>query len=212
MKTILCYGDSNTWGHIPLSGERFPVDIRWPGVLRTQLGNDYWVIEEGMNGRTTVMDDPVVDGRNGKRYLMPCLESHKPLDLVVMMLGSNDLKPKFSLTAFDIARGLSTLVDITQKSGTGVDCAAPQLLIISPPHVVPINDDPDLKEEFEGAANKSQQLAKYYTKVAQNTGCHFLDAAEIVTPSPRDGVHLEASEHEKLGKAVAAQVNEIFSY
>lgn len=211
MNTILCYGDSNTWGHEPISGVRFPLDVRWPGVLRKQLGDGYWVIEEGLNGRTTVMDDPVVDGRNGKKYLIPCLNSHKPIDLVALMLGSNDLKPKFSLTAYDIARGIFTLVEMIQKSGTGNNGAAPQILIISPPHVLPVEGDSDLKEEFEGAARKSHMLAKYYSEVAHSTGCRLLDAAEVVSASQRDGIHLEAAEHEKLGKAVAAQVKESFS-
>ncbi len=110
MKKILCYGDSNTWGHIPVTGGRYGDDVRWTGVLQAALGEGYRVIEEGLNGRTTVHDDPI-EGvyKNGKHYLIPCLESHRPLDLVIMMLGTNDLKMRFSLPPSDIARGVEAL-------------------------------------------------------------------------------------------------------
>jgi lysophospholipase L1-like esterase len=99
MKTILCYGDSNTWGYIPGTGERYASHVRWPGVLQNALGNGYVIIEEGLCGRTTVWDDPIEEYRSGKEYLIPCLKSHAPLDLVVLMLGSNDLKMRFAAPA-----------------------------------------------------------------------------------------------------------------
>src|SRR5215467_3304319 len=110
MKTILCYGDSNTWGAIPLTDlniiERYGPDVRWGSVMRTSLGGDYWVVEEGLSGRTTVWADPIEgDYKSGKSYLIPCLESHEPVDLVAMMLGTNDLKQKFGLSPFNIAQG-----------------------------------------------------------------------------------------------------------
>lgn len=210
MKTILCYGDSNTWARKPLADERFGINVRWPGVLRNQLGEGYWVIEEGLNGRTTIWDDPVAEGRSGKVYLVPCLQSHKPIDLVAVMLGSNDLKPKFSLTAYEIARGVKTLVEIIQKSGAAPGGQAPQVLVISPPHVIPLEGEGEWQEQFLGAAKKSQQLARYYAAVAQGTGSHFLDAAQVMTSSERDGIHFEADGHKKLGLAVAEKVKEIF--
>jgi lysophospholipase L1-like esterase len=107
MKTIVCYGDSNTWGQDGLTKTRYPMDVRWTGVLRNELGADYWVIEEGLCGRTTVWDDPIEgEWKNGLRYLMPCLESQAPIDLVVLMLGTNDLKNRYAVSAFDIANGL----------------------------------------------------------------------------------------------------------
>jgi lysophospholipase L1-like esterase len=210
MKTILCYGDSNTWGREPLRDTRFPLDVRWPGVLRRRLGPDYWVIEEGLNGRTTVWDDPVSEGRSGKVYLVPCLTSHKPLDLVVLMLGSNDLKPKFSLTAYEIARGAATLLEIIQKSGAGPEGKPPQVLLISPPHVIQMDAESEWRDQFVGAAEKSRQLARYYAEVARKFGAHFLDAAEAMTSSQRDGIHFEAEGHAKLGAAVAQEVATIF--
>ena len=105
VKKILCYGDSNTWGYNPHTELRYPRAVRWTGVLQRGLGPAYHVIEEGLNGRTTVWDDPIEGYKSGKEYLVPCLETHKPMDLVVIMLGTNDLKHRFSLTAFDIATG-----------------------------------------------------------------------------------------------------------
>ena len=105
MKTILCYGDSNTWGYNPSMGGRYARDERWPGVLRKELGEGYLVIEEGLNGRTTVWDDPIEGYKNGKTYLVPCLETHKPLDLVIILLGTNDLKMRFSVSALIQAAG-----------------------------------------------------------------------------------------------------------
>jgi lysophospholipase L1-like esterase len=210
MITVLCYGDSNTWGREPLKDTRFPLDVRWPGVLRQQLGSGYWVIEEGLNGRTTVWDDPVSEGRSGKAYLVPCLTSHMPLDLVVLLLGSNDLKPKFSLSAYEIARGTATLIEIIRKSGAGPQGNSPQVLLISPPHVIPIEGESEWREQFEGAAEKSRGLAQHYAGVARKFGVHFLDAAGVMESSPRDGIHFEAEGHARLGIAVAAEVKKIF--
>jgi lysophospholipase L1-like esterase len=102
IKTVLCYGDSNTWGSDPETGERFAPEVRWPGVLRQALGEGYWVVEEGLNGRTTVRDDPIEGAhKNGRTYLPACLEFHKPIDLVLIMLGTNDLKARFAASASD---------------------------------------------------------------------------------------------------------------
>lgn len=203
MKTILCYGDSNTWGWNPATMERFDRDERWPGVLRNELGADYLVIEEGQNGRTTVWDDPIEGFKNGAAYLPPCLESHKPLDLVIIMLGSNDLKMRFSLSAYDIAAGVGALVDIVQKSGVGTGGVAPQILVIVPPPLGALSDFADI---FTGGVEKSRQLAVHYQNMAKQYNCALLDAGVIVKSSNIDGVHLEASEHRKLGKAVVVQV------
>ena len=99
MKTILCYGDSNTYGYDPSNGFRYPKNVRWTGVLADLLGPEFTVIEEGCNGRTTVFDDPLEGWKNGLDYLKPCLNSHKPIDLVILMLGSNDLKDIFHASA-----------------------------------------------------------------------------------------------------------------
>lgn len=117
MKSILCYGDSNTYGLMPDSPDRYPRDVRWTGILQKKLGEDYYVIEEGLSGRTTLWDDPIEEHKNGKKYLLPCLDSHKPVDLVILMLGTNDLKTRFSLTPFEkcFFRMVPMLVDIKKS-------------------------------------------------------------------------------------------------
>jgi lysophospholipase L1-like esterase len=205
-KVILCYGDSNTWGYNPANGGRYPRDERWPGVLRQELGEGYLVIEEGLNGRTTVWDDPIEGYKNGRTYLVPCLETHSPIDLVVLLLGTNDLKVRFSVSAFDIANGAGVLVDLIQKSAAGPGGKAPRVLLLAPPPVARLTD---FAEMFEGAGPKSLKFSAHYRRVAQEHGCAFLDTADVVVSSDLDGIHLEASEHRKLGKAVAARAKAI---
>lgn len=135
MKTILCYGDSNTYGLKSDLVSRYPRNVRWTGILQEKLGSEYYVIEEGLGGRTTVWDDPVEDYKNGKKYLLPCLDSHKPLDLVIIMLGTNDLKSRFSVTPFDIGASMENLVKTIIKSDAGVDFQPPKILLVTPvPH------------------------------------------------------------------------------
>ncbi len=206
VKTILCYGDSNTWGYNPATGDRFSRDERWPGVLRQELGDGYQVIEEGLNGRTTVWDDPIEGYKNGKEYLIPCLESHQPVDLVVIMLGTNDLKKRFSLSAYDIADGAGVLVDVVQRSSAGLDEGAPKVLLMAPP---PVGRLTEFAEMFEGAEIKSRRFSEHYRRVAEGRGCEFLDTSQGVVSSDIDGIHLELSEHQKLGRAVAGLVRKI---
>jgi len=207
-KVILCYGDSNTWGFRPDNKERFDEDTRWPGVLRNELGDGFRVIEEGLNGRTTVWDDPVEEHRNGKAYLMPCLLTHRPIDMVVLMLGSNDLKKRFSVPAFDIGRSIGVLLEIIGRSAAGPGGVKPRTLVISPP---PIGKLTEFAEMFEGAVEKSLGLPKYYREHAGLHGCGFFDAGEVIRSSDLDGIHFEAAEHAKLGQAVAAKVKKILA-
>src|SRR5919204_1412889 len=137
MRTILCYGDSNTYGYDAATAGRFPRDVRWPGVVRRELGPEFEIIEEGLNGRTTIWDDPFVDGRNGRQYLGPCLQSHAPIHLVVLMLGTNDLKAVFRVSAPEIASGAAALVATIQTSRAGPGMAAPHVLLVVPPPFVP---------------------------------------------------------------------------
>lgn len=206
MKTILCYGDSNTWGYQPGTGERFPPDERWTGVLGTALADGYAVIEEGLNARTTVRDDPIEEHKNGRDYLRPCLASHQPLDLVVILLGVNDLKARFSASASDIADGAGALVDIVQKSGAGPNGGPPEVLLIAPPAVVSLTE---LAEMFEGAEAKSRKFPAQYRRVAEKYRCELLDASEVVASSDLDGIHLDRGEHAKLGQAVADRVKNV---
>ncbi len=206
MKVIMCYGDSNTWGYNPATHGRFGPTERWAGVLRQTLGQSYTVIEEGLNGRTTVWDDPIEGYKNGKEYLIPCLETHKPLDLVIIMLGTNDLKARFGVPAQDVAKGAGVLVEIVQRSDTGPADHAPQVLLLAPPPVVQLSDYADM---FGGAEAKSRQFSRHFAQVAAECGCHFLDTAPIIVSSLLDGIHFEAPEHRKLGLAVAQRAQEI---
>lgn len=207
MKTVLCFGDSNTWGYDPATADRFPKDKRWTGILGKELGDEYEVIEEGLNGRTTVWDDPIEGDKNGKKQLPACLESHKPLDLVIIMLGTNDLKKRFSVPSFDIANSAGVLVDIVQKSMAGHKNTSPKALLMAPPPTAILTD---FAEMFEGAKAKSNKFAEHYRRVAQEHGCEFLDTSKIIVSSDLDGIHFEKDEHEKLGKAVAEFVKKLF--
>lgn len=201
---MLCYGDSNTWGSDPETGERFAPGVRWPGVLRGTLGEGYWVIEEGLGGRTTVRDDPIEGAhKNGRAYLRACLESHKPIDLVTIMLGTNDLKARFAASASDIAQGAASLAEMALRSGCGPEGGAPVVVLISPPAPGRLTE---MAEMFEGAGEKARLFPAHYRRFAEQQGCDFLDASGIVASSDLDGIHLEAGEHRKLGEAVAEHV------
>lgn len=207
MKTVLCYGDSNTWGYNPSTGERFSRDERWAGVLSQKLGAEYHIIEEGLNGRTTVWDDPIEGYKNGKEYLIPCLQSHRPIDLVVIMLGTNDLKKRFSVSAYDIANAAGVLVNVVQRSDAGPEGRPPKVLLMAPP---PVGKLTEFAEMFEDAEVKSRKFSEYYRRVAEEYGCMLLDTSEVIVSSDLDGIHFEAGEHQKLGEAVAALVKNFF--
>ncbi|MEY4884492.1 MAG: hypothetical protein RIS34_2346 [Pseudomonadota bacterium] len=204
MKTLLCFGDSNTWGSIPMADRddirRFGSAQRWPGVLQRQLGAEWQVIEEGLPGRTMARDDPVEGAdRNALRYLQPCLQSHRPLTTVAFMLGTNDLKARFGASAEQIAEGLHTLIDLTYQN-TAPGLPSPRILIICPPSIVEVGW---LGDMFAGGAAKSQQLALHYRRVATQRGVAFLDAGGYISASTIDGIHLDELAHAQLGAAVA---------
>jgi lysophospholipase L1-like esterase len=208
MKTILCYGDSNTHGSNPAGG-RFDLHERWPGVLRDALGADFWLVEEGLGGRTTVWPDPIEgEHKSGKAHLPVVLESHQPLDLVILLLGTNDLKMRFSVPAQDVARGVGLLAALVQRSTAGPEGRAPRVLLIAPPPFAPLTG---FAEMFRGGEEKSRQLAGFYRDMAQQLGCDFLDAGEVIVSSLIDGIHWDADQHARLGRAVAEKVRKIMA-
>ena len=208
MKSVLCYGDSLTWGSDPAKDtSRLPWDVRWPGVLQRELGADFHVVEEGLGDRTTVIDDPLVPGRNGMTTLIPCLEAHAPLDLVVIMLGTNDISYP-TVTASAAADGAGMLAHLVLRSVFGPDGTPPEALLVCPPPVGPFSEWAEL---YAGAEEKSRALPPLYEDVAGRVGCGFLDAGAMVRNSPLDGWHFEGPEHRKLGVAVAAKVREILA-
>ncbi len=209
-RTVLCYGDSNTHGHatVDCPDGRYGPTERWTGVLRAALGPEWMVIEEGLGGRTTVSDDPIEGAdRNGKTYLYPCLMSHKPLDVIVIMLGTNDLKARFNKTAWEIAAGVGVLVDIVRTAAAGRDQGVPEILVVSPP---PTCDSfATYAEMFIGAPPKSHRLAAEYGRMAAERGVHFFDAGSVIKSSPVDGIHFDPQAHAALGKAIAAEIGKL---
>lgn len=213
MIRVLCFGDSNTWGFDPEKFWRFSRKMRWTGVLQDQLGEGFEVIEEGLNGRTTVWDDPVEGHhKNGLPYFKACLESHAPLDLVIIMLGTNDLKQRYSLPASDIAEGAGVLASWALRSQSGRGDRAPQVLLVSP---IEVGDEIALDPLCDGrlglmfgpdSPSRSRQFKTWYRTVADTLGCGYLDAAQIAKPSPLDAVHLDAEGHHDLGVAIAQAV------
>jgi lysophospholipase L1-like esterase len=213
MKRILCYGDSNTWGANPASPERFDENTRWTGILQNILGVHYKVIEEGCNGRTTVWDDPIEQDKNGYTYLRPCLESQRPLDLVIIMLGTNDLKPRFSVSVFDIAASAGQLVKTIKTYFYGNGLTIPEILLVSPILVADNIEQTIFNEMIGGitSVTRSKKFAKAYEEIAVQQGCYFIDASKYASPSLSDGIHMEADEHKKLGYAIAQKIQEIFA-
>jgi lysophospholipase L1-like esterase len=214
--TVLCFGDSNTWGYEPGTGTRYGRTVRWPGVLATELGAGWHVVEAGLNGRTTVFEDPLGD-KQGLRQLGPILESAAPVEAVVLMLGTNDLKTRFRASAYEIAEGAGRLVDAVRGSVAGPAGAAPKVLLVAPPPLATLAGwaarDPAAFEGFEegwrDALTTSRAFARQYARVAHVRGVPFLDAGAHVATSEVDGVHWAAEGHAALGRAVAAALRSL---
>lgn len=204
-RTVVCYGDSNTHGADAEGGPRLARVVRWPGVLRARLGDGYEVVEEGLNGRTTIWDDPVRPGRNGRDYLLPCLWSHAPVDVVVIMLGTNDLKVRLGLSAETIAASAGALVDLARSSLAGPGETPPRVLLVAPPPLGPLDPGMELAG-FAGSHERSRALGRLYRLVAEESGAAFLDAGEHATLETADGVHLDPEGHRLLGSAIADAV------
>lgn len=213
MKTVMVYGDSNSWGAEPQPergvGGRFAPDVRWPGVLQQKLGAAVRVIEEGLNGRTTCVDDPVEGHhKNGARFLQVAIETHMPLDLVIIKLGTNDLKARLSMQAGDIADGAVRLANIVLGSATGPGGRAPKVLLVVP---APISKLGWLTEMFEGGKAKSLKLGSEFARATKGRGITVFDAGSVIASSEVDGIHLDADAHRTLGEALAARVEAILA-
>lgn len=207
MRSVLCYGDSNTYGQTTANtpDDRYPADVRWPGVLRSLLGDEWLVIEEGLSGRCTVNDDPIEGAdKNGRTYLRPCIMSHKPLDLIIIMLGTNDLKSRFHKSTSEIAMGVGALVADIKAMPAGIGGRTPEILIVAPPPVA--GDLKEWQDVFEGAQQKSAQFAHYFERTAEAHEVHFFDAGLIVSSSAEDGFHLNIADHRKLGHAMFEEI------
>ena len=216
-KRVLCFGDSNTWGFDPEKqvenseySVRLSYEVRWTGRMRKLLGEEYSVIEEALNGRTSVWDDPVAPFRNGLRYLEPCLHSHEPLDLVIIMIGTNDLKPRICGRAYDIAEGIECLANCVRAVPCGRFGKTPEILLVSPISIAKDIASTPFSDEFGGIAGYEQSLLlpKYIAQKAEALGCHFIDAAQYAD-AVIDGVHMDEANHAKLAAAIAEKVKTI---
>ena len=216
MKSILCYGDSNTFGIDPsytgLQGQplRLPREKRWTGLLQRRLGEAYYVIEEGLGGRTTAWDDQTVAGRNGLAMLLPILQTHEPLDLIILMLGTNDTKGVYQASVMEICRGMEALVRVCLDPWTYDVEKVPKLLIVSPIHLGPGIEGSWLRGVFsDDAGEKLCSLAEEYQKIAEKYGCSFFDAASVAIAGQTDSVHLDLASHERLAAALADKIHQI---
>lgn len=213
-KRIMCFGDSLTWGWVPVEEgvptTRYPAEQRWPGVLQAELGEGYIIIEEALSGRTTSLDDPTDSRLNGSTYLPSALASHLPLDLVTLMLGSNDTKAYFHRTPFEITAGMSKLVGqvLACAGGVGTSYPAPKVLIIAPPPLAPM-PHAYFQALFGGAYEKSAQFGKLYGDLADFMKVDFLDASEIISTDGVDGIHFTEENNRELGLTVAKKVRQI---
>lgn len=207
MKNILCFGDSNTWGYAPGTGARFDLDTRWTGVLQAELGADYRVIEDGQNARTSVYEDPWSPWRLGAEALPIALVAQKPLDLLVLMIGTNDLK---FTDAYGAAKGAERLIDLAnmvqaRKESSPVFPNGVKVLLVSPIELHPVVEG-DPFGTLRNGVGESRKFAMYYRHIAEAHGAAFFDAASVASPSETDGVHMDPPSHRALGHALAEQV------
>lgn len=211
-KSIICFGDSNTHGYQAENNGRFSEEERWPCLLEKFLGNDYHIFEEGLSGRTIVFEDPLFEGLNGYTSLFQCLMTHEPLDLLIIMLGTNDTKARFNVNAENIAKGMERLI---QKAICIKEAwhTTPNILLISP---VPIEENYIntivAGEMGEGCAEKSRALSFYYKDISQRLNCHFLDAGTIpgIKMYSKDYMHLDKQSHLLLAKKLADIIPSFF--
>lgn len=190
-RTIVCFGDSNTWGYVPGSaGERFPAEARWPVRLQRALGEGWHVIAEGLNGRTATVDSPISEGRNGLSYLLPCLQSHAPVDLLVIFLGTNDVTPRYGLSDDDVALSVGRLVKVARAAEAGPRGLAPEILVLCPP---PIGE---------------RRLGPAFAEVCAALDVDLLDLGDVTGYRVVDDdiEHLDATGHAAVADAVEERV------
>ncbi|NMA98375.1 MAG: SGNH/GDSL hydrolase family protein [Phyllobacteriaceae bacterium] len=216
MKTILAYGDSLTFGANPLpGGPRHAYEDRWPTALERALDGKARVIAEGLGGRTTVSDDWYANAdRNGGRILPTLLESHSPLDLIIIMLGTNDLKPAICGSALEASFGMRRLVQIIRGHHAGKGEAAPEIILVAPPLVCE-TDNADMMGHFGGydhAIAEARQFTSHYAKRAAEWNTGFFDASTVAVASPLDGVHLDAANTRAIGEGLAPLVKHILGF
>lgn len=212
MQHILVYSDSLSWGIIPMTRKRLPFEQRWPGVMEIALcnaGDHVRVVEDCLNGRRTVWEDPFKSGRNGQQNLAQRIEIHSPLALVILMLGSNDFQSVHDHNVWHASQGISTLITTIRNAPIEPGMPIPKILVIAPPAIQ--TPKGNMADKFKNAEKKCIGLAEALINVCVETDCQFFDAGNIVATSHLDGVHLDAEQHISLGHAVAKIVKPLLS-
>ncbi len=209
---ILVYGDSLGWGIIPGTRSRYPFDQRWPGILELELqkkGKDARIIEDCLNGRRTVCDDPFKPGRNGLEGLETKMEVHSPLSLVIVCLGTNDFQTVHNFNAELSAAGLASIVNAIRRAPVEPGMPVPPVLLVAPPDF--LKPKGDLAPKFENAVKKSSGFTEAVKATAMTLGCLFFDAGLFAIRSRVDGIHMDAQQHELMGKALAGELEKILA-
>lgn len=205
-KRVLIYGDSNTHGYRVSDGRRFPKEVRWTGVCQHLLGESFEILEEGLNGRTTCFSEPFMEFRNGFAYIQPCIRTHLPLDLVCVMLGSNDLKKEFHQSAEQIAANSAKVLgrarQVVRSKYPDSDC---RYLLMAPVEISEDMTDGPFAWEFEGqtTVEKSRTFSVHFQREAEKNDFLFFDASRYAGPGKADGLHLDEENHRRLGEAFA---------
>ena len=219
MKTILCYGDSNTWGFIPgknkpavKAANRYPFDKRWTGLLEKKLGQEWRVLEEGLNGRTTMFDCFLEEHRNGLKDIDVCLLSSMPVDVIILMLGTNDCKQVFGKSPYIISQGINRLIHQIKGGlyGYGPDGTVPKILVVSPARITKGVLTSWLSNEFDAESIlRCSQLGEYYQKVAADNEVYYLDAGALISADDADGIHMNTEGHIKMADLLYDKIKEM---
>lgn len=210
-RRILCFGDSNTWGFDAVTRERFGNETRWTRRLSRALGEGYEIIEEGLNGRCAVNEDQLKEGLKGLDYIHPCIMSHKPLDLVIIMLGTNDAKERYGMTSHNMAMGIIRVAGKVRHSETGRGGTDPEILIVAPAPIGPLyrNDDAVLSMGRE-ADIKTREMASHLKVLSEESGFHFLNAGDHLKMGETDHMHLDEKGHRVMAEIIEGKISEIF--
>jgi len=213
MKNILCFGDSNTWGYDPATQTRFSKDIRWTGVLQQLLGSKYNVIEEGLNGRTTNVNEKQDHGlgyfrpfRSAMDLLSVLIETNSPLDLIIVMLGTNDLKTNFNQSSEMIAKNMRLVCESIIDNDY---FQSKSIILVSPTHIN--EESPNLLDSFVGTTQASQSFSNSYRKISDDLDLYFLDASESVKTNKIDGLHWDAMQHSDFANSLFNKIKKVYS-
>lgn len=207
--SVVCFGDSLTWGFNPVDKSRYGHDIRWTRRLQGELGPEFYVVEEGVNGRTTVFEDPVKGDKNGLEHLETVRKTHMPIDILIIMLGTNDLQARFGMNADTIAIAMGRLLDFARRTTDDAEGRAPKVLLMAPPPLAPLEGTPFVAQFSKDSVAESHRLAACYREKAAEYGAAFFDTGTVISASPVDAIHFDAAPQADLAKAVASEVRKL---